>query len=217
MRSLIGKNTIFFLPYFLLLMGSFMLQLWISSPMITFMINSWHNTLADPVFVLFTDLGNGLTTLLVCFLLLFVSYGRALIFLILTNIAGLFAQIFKWLIDSPRPFIYFSHHNPLLHFVQGIQIFRDHSFPSGHTTTAFSMAVLLVLFSKKKQFTFIYLLLAIGVAWSRIYLGEHFFADVVGGSILGTITSLIGFYLINRTKIPEGQWYNCNIFSKKLV
>jgi len=217
MRALIGKNTIFFLPYFLLLIGSFMLQLWISSPMITFIINSWHNTLADPVFVLLTDLGNGLTTLLVCFVLLFVSYGRALIFLILTNIAGLFAQIFKRLIDSPRPFIYFSHHSPLLHFVQGIQIFRDHSFPSGHTTTAFSMAVLLVLFSKKKQFTFIYLLLAIGVAWSRIYLGEHFFADVVAGSILGTITSLVGFYLINRTKMPEGQWYNSNIFSKKLV
>lgn len=217
MRALITRNAIFFLPYFLLLAGSFMLQIWISSPLITFMINSWHSSLADPVFIVFTDLGNGLTTLIICFILLFISYGRALIFLILTNLAGLFAQIVKRLVDSPRPFIYFSHHSPLLHFVQGVQIFKDHSFPSGHTTTAFSMAVLLALFTENKKYSFNYLLLALGVAWSRIYLGEHFFADVVAGSILGTFTSLTGFFLINKTNLQDGQWYHRHFFSKKLV
>ncbi len=217
MRALITRNAIFFLPYFFLLAACFILQLFIISPQITFLINSWHSTVADPLFIFLTDLGNGLTTLLICFMLLFISYGRALIFLVLTNLAGLFAQIIKRLVDSPRPFIYFSHHSPLLHFVQGVQIFKDHSFPSGHTTTAFSIAVLLVLFSKNKKYTFIYLLLALGVAWSRIYLGEHFFADVVGGSILGTITSLIGFYLINKTKLPEREWYTGHLFSQKLV
>lgn len=217
MRALITRNAIFFLPYFFLLLGCFILQLFITSPQITFLINSCHSTIVDPLFIFLTDLGNGLTTLLICFMLLFISFGRALIFLVLTNLAGLFAQIIKRLVDSPRPFIYFRLHSPLLHFVQGVQIFKDHSFPSGHTTTAFSIAVLLVLFSKNKKYTFIYLLLAVGVAWSRIYLGEHFFADVVGGSILGAITSLIGFYFINKTKLPESEWYTSHLFSKKLV
>lgn len=214
MRRLIRENAVFFVPYFFLLSCCFIVQLWISSPELTFRINAAHAGQFDLIFQLFTDIGDGLTTILICGLLLFVSYGRALVLLVVSNLAGLLAAIIKKFITSPRPYLYFEFHHPALHFVPGVQVFRDHSFPSGHTTTAFSMAVLLVLASKNRAFKLFCLVLAICVGWSRIYLGEHFFADVVGGSLLGTVTSLVCLYFIQKSKLPEQPWFDSSLFTR---
>lgn len=219
MHELITKNSSFFLPFLLVILSAFTLLLWENSPALTFMINSVHTRWMDPVFEFFTDLGDGNITLFISFLLLFSSFGRALVMLAVSNLAGLFAQIIKHLISSPRPYVYFRYHHPLLHFVAGVKIFRDYSFPSGHTTTAFSIAVLLTLFSKNKNYGYVYLLLAIGVGWSRIYLGEHFFADVLAGALLGSFTSLIAWYFITGSKAKEKSWFSNNlvrIYSKNV-
>lgn len=214
MRQLLSKNLIFFVPYFILLAGCLLLQGIYGSPLITLFINHEHNSFFDPVSVFFTDLGDGNTTVALTLVLLFISYGRALVFLVITNLSGLLDQIVKYLINSPRPQRYFDPAKVTLHFVDGVRVYHDHSFPSGHTTTAFSMAVIACLFLKQKTPGFIFLLLAIGVAWSRIYLGEHFFADVIAGSVLGSVTSLIGYwYFIHRTKLPEASWYEGNLIT----
>lgn len=218
MRELITRNSSFFLPFLLMMLGAFSLLLWFSSPALTFMINSFHSGWMDPVFEFFTDLGNGNITLFLSFLLLFTSFGRAVVMLAVSNLAGLFAQIIKRIISSPRPYLYFRYHHPLLHFVAGVKVFRDYSFPSGHTTTAFSVAVLLTLFARNKNFGYLYLVLAACVGWSRIYLGEHFFADVLAGALLGSLTSLIAWYFITGSKTSEKAWYHNNLvllFTKK--
>jgi undecaprenyl-diphosphatase len=58
------------------------------------------------------------------------------------------------------------------------------SFPSGHTITAFSVAVSLSLFYP--QLAIGLLFCAFSVAVSRILLGMHFLSDVVAGAAIGT-------------------------------
>src|SRR5437899_2958990 len=57
------------------------------------------------------------------------------------------------------------------------------SFPSGHTMTASSIALVLTYFYPSLEFALIFL--AISIALSRIVLGMHFLSDVLAGIILG--------------------------------
>jgi membrane-associated phospholipid phosphatase len=63
------------------------------------------------------------------------------------------------------------------------------SFPSGHTATAFALAVLLSLWYPRG--TAVWLALAGGVAWSRVALGSHFPSDVLAGAALGSAAVLL--------------------------
>lgn len=94
-------------------------------------------------------------------------------------ISGVIALIFKLIISRPRPL------DAL------IRIPSSFSFPSGHTFTSIVfylfLCYLLTLKSGKIKkiifysfFTFLTLIISI----SRIYLGVHYFSDVVGGIIL---------------------------------
>lgn len=57
------------------------------------------------------------------------------------------------------------------------------SFPSGHSITAFAIAVCIGLFYPQLQD--LLLLIAVCVAASRIILGMHFLSDVIAGSMIG--------------------------------
>ncbi len=57
------------------------------------------------------------------------------------------------------------------------------SFPSGHTMTASSIALVLTYFYPGLEVPLIFL--AISIALSRIVLGMHFLSDVLAGIILG--------------------------------
>lgn len=59
----------------------------------------------------------------------------------------------------------------------------DYSFPSGHATIAFAMAV--VLSRKEPKWKWIFYTLAVLISLSRIYLGVHYPLDVVFGAFLG--------------------------------
>jgi undecaprenyl-diphosphatase len=65
------------------------------------------------------------------------------------------------------------------------------SFPSGHTITAFSVAVSLSAFYP--SLTAPLLFCAVSIAVSRILLGMHFLSDVVVGAILGTLLALTSY------------------------
>jgi len=57
------------------------------------------------------------------------------------------------------------------------------SFPSGHTMTAFAVALPLLLFYPELSAGLLFC--AVSIALSRILLGMHFLSDVVAGAILG--------------------------------
>jgi len=65
------------------------------------------------------------------------------------------------------------------------------SFPSGHTITAFAMAVPLALFYPSLVAGLIFC--ASSIAISRILLGMHFLSDVLVGAILGSALGYAAF------------------------
>lgn len=67
---------------------------------------------------------------------------------------------------------------------------HDYSFPSGHTGSAFALAVVIFMVMERK-YGIIALALASLMGFSRLYVGIHYPSDVLGGIILGVITSII--------------------------
>jgi undecaprenyl-diphosphatase len=65
------------------------------------------------------------------------------------------------------------------------------SFPSGHTMTAFAVAIPLALFYP--VFTAALLFCAFSVAISRILLGMHFLSDVIAGALIGAGAGYLGY------------------------
>jgi len=66
----------------------------------------------------------------------------------------------------------------------------DYSFPSGHTGSAFALAVVIFMVMDRK-YGIIALILASLMGFSRLYVGIHYPSDVLGGVILGIVTSVI--------------------------
>jgi undecaprenyl-diphosphatase len=64
---------------------------------------------------------------------------------------------------------------------------HDPSFPSDHATFAFAVAVALFLVSKRIGVAAFVLAALIGLA--RVYTGEHYVSDVVGGALIGVLAT----------------------------
>ncbi|MFQ5441403.1 MAG: phosphatase PAP2 family protein [Thermodesulfobacteriota bacterium] len=65
----------------------------------------------------------------------------------------------------------------------------SYSMPSGHATNIFAAMVLLS--TRYKKFTPLFLLLAAAVAYSRVYVGVHYPLDVIAGAALGTVCAFV--------------------------
>ena len=99
-------------------------------------------------------------------------------------------QAIKFLIKRPRPFEVFPD-------IHAVKIGTDqYSFPSGHTSAAFALAVSLVLLSHNALLSSLYLFLALCVAFSRVYLRVHFPSDVILGALIGTGFAFIVNFII---------------------
>ncbi|MFL6556343.1 MAG: undecaprenyl-diphosphatase, partial [Bacillus sp. (in: firmicutes)] len=88
-----------------------------------------------------------------------------------------------------RPFV--THHvNWLIPHV------KNASFPSDHATAAFVIATTIWIW--KKRAGWIWLVLAAGIALSRVWTGVHYPLDVVGGMLIGTSIAFAIQFLVNR-------------------
>jgi len=85
------------------------------------------------------------------------------------------------------------------------------SFPSGHSTTAFATYFLIAVVSKNQYIKALMLFIAITVGFSRIYMSNHFFQDVVGGSFLGITLSIFGLLIASKI---QAQWAEKSLLKK---
>ena len=74
-----------------------------------------------------------------------------------------------------------------LHEIEGLERHKNNSFPSGHTTAAFTFMSLLALGVPRKGVQVAAPIIGSFVAISRVYLGQHYLHDVVVGAILGLL------------------------------
>ena len=80
---------------------------------------------------------------------------------------------------------------------------HDFSFPSGHTIASFEAAVVIALNHKKMGTAA--LILAVLIAFSRLYLYVHYPTDVIFSVFLGTAFAFLGNFLAGKimNKLPE--------------
>lgn len=165
----------------------------------------WNETAAQ-IMLTITFMGEKTVTLSACFLVMiylaFRKQWRALILLGFALCSALsVVYVMKYCINSPRPW--------------GVWVMGEgHSYPSGHSTlavTAYSFLALLVGRELQKEHRWIpyslTTLLCIAIMGSRLYLGQHWLTDVVGGALLGLIIS-IGATLLYRQRDhkPLAPW-----------
>ena len=82
---------------------------------------------------------------------------------------------------------------------------HDFSFPSGHTIASFEACTALMLGNKK--FGIPATILAILVAFSRLYLYLHYPTDVLASIILGTLFGLLGYWLAGKCNFTIPYFY----------
>ncbi|HEY8940486.1 MAG TPA: phosphatase PAP2 family protein [Cellvibrio sp.] len=127
-----------------------------------------------------TFLGDGLPAfiVLVFFLRKFPSilwYG-----LVISVVTGVCLHTLKQLVFLARPAAILGIENIR---VIGPALYH-HSFPSGHSLTAFSVAALFIHLTKGR-YQIALLLLASLISWSRVVVGAHWPSDVIIGALLG--------------------------------
>jgi membrane-associated phospholipid phosphatase len=96
---------------------------------------------------------------------------------------------------------YFRRRRPFITIIQAIVIGKKPgtwSFPSGHSAAAFAGATLLRRYYPHSK-PMLYLVASL-VAFSRIYLGDHYPGDVMSGSLCGIFLSTISRRLLNPRK-----------------
>lgn len=191
---MLRQTRSFLLPYLALLLAVLALLLVTPKHTAFFWVNGHNTPFFDQFFRPFTNVGDGLFYVLVALGLLFVRFRWALTTFGCFAVTSLAAQLGKQLIFTghPRPFRYFSEHPgfPPLHVVEGVVMGTLKSFPSGHSTSAFSVFLVLTYFVKNKNWGYAFALLAALTAYSRVYLAQHFVEDVTAGSALGTVLTL---------------------------
>lgn len=165
-------------------------------------LNSYHAYYLDVFFINYTFFGDGIFSicLMAAFLFFYKNKRQFLALLVSFLFAGLGTQIIKNLFNAPRPKIFFEA-GQYLHFIDGVSLANNCSFPSGHTATAFAIAAVLMYFIKNKNQQKLLLLAAALVGYSRIYLAQHFLLDVLAGAVLGTISGFLGLYFALKSSV----------------
>ncbi len=118
-------------------------------------------------------------------------------------------QIFKNTVQRLRPC-----HEPslegMVHLVEN-RCGGLYGFVSSHASNAFNVAMISLLFIRKRWFSVSIVIWAAIVGYSRIYLGVHYPGDVICGSLFGTLTGWSVFKLYELTEkkyLQRSAYYN---------
>ncbi len=204
----IVRNVYFFIPFVIwAIVGACMLLCYSRSELF-FAVNDLHSPFLDRLNTVFSAYGRGDVIPIVLLSLLLIPAYRNRNYIVTTLLFGIIIPLVIYLsknyFKAPRPLKYYGVQN--VHTVPWLDNLFETSFPSGHTLGAFGFFAILCLYLPKplKPLSVIFLALALACAYSRLYLGQHFFADVYAGSMIGTLLSLLiysaGMHFFPETK-----------------
>lgn len=115
-------------------------------------------------------------------------------FLTATTVSIILKNVFFDDVNRPTfVFKFFLHHD--LKLIDGVEMFIHNSFPSGHSTQAFSIFMCLVFTTRHQLLKLLFFSLAMLTAISRVYLSQHWLADITAGSFIGIAFSIFYYYI----------------------
>ena len=205
-------NRILLYSYYLYLFAGLVFMLVFKKDDSFMLINNHHNEFLDVSMKLLTFLGDGLVVLVFCVMAGLFRLRWFFLTIIPYLASGIIAQVLKRFVfsDVSRPLKYFTEKGMEIYTIPGLDIHLNHSFPSGHTTSAFALFFVLAFLSKKLSLKLSFLFLAILVGYSRVYLAQHFPADVLSGSLIGVLSAILFFpYIMSWKK----SWLNYSVVS----
>lgn len=171
-------------------------------------INSSHAPWAVGFFRYFTHLGDGLVPTVLALLLLFLKDLRSFMMMGLScGLSAIAVQVLKRTVfaDHDRPGM-FRDMLVDMDWVPGIEQMNHFSFPSGHATCAFAMCLAAAVILGRRRLAIPLLVLAALLAFSRVYLSQHFTEDVLAGSALGTLTAIGVHHWLYRSRFAAKPW-----------
>ncbi len=198
LTSLYKENRLFFIGFILFAIACSFILLFYSKADGFFFLNPYHSPVTDFIFIYLTYLGDGFFCVGIALLLL-VFKKKYLSLMVISSYAlsGIIAQVLKSYILEARPALFLKD-SGYKYFIENVTLHNFHAFPSGHTASAFALAAVLAFAAKNKTLSLWFLLGAMLVGYSRIYLAQHFMDDVLSGAIIGFLSAIVCWIFLDK-------------------
>ena len=214
--AILNQKKHFFLSFLFYLIVAILILLLIGNKDFSQLINAFSSTILDTIFYFITYLGDGVFAALFIVFLFLLRLNLGFVSLISIIIPGLVTQVLKrfFFPSIPRPSVVFNKfiENNNWHLVDGVDLHSYFSFPSGHTTTVFSICCLSILIIKNKVYHVPILILGVLTGFSRIYLSQHFLIDVFVGGIIGCLCTFL-IYVAFKDLFINSRWGKLSTFN----
>lgn len=186
----------FTIPVLLAFVGGLLFMFFVPYRAEILMLNAWRMEPLNAFFWFWTKMGETYPYLVALFLCLFWRFRYAL----LIGMAGIlvvpYAYLLKDWIGVMRPLNWLGEQGlrEKLVVVPYVELASGYtSFPSGHTIAAFTLYTLLALMvpTSRAFWGLFFALMAVLVGISRVFLAQHFVADVLGGVVFGLLLASV--------------------------
>jgi membrane-associated phospholipid phosphatase len=209
----IKEQRYFLIPYFIFTVIGVVLVFNENKIDLHLYLTAANSQFFDNFFFWLTKFAEGWFGIPLLLFLLFYQY-RSFLFVGLTYaLSGIITQLLKIYVfqTHDRP-IHFLKNHPLFHKIEDLDYSEFMSFPSGHSTSAFALFFCMSILIKNNYLKLLMIVCAVAIAYSRIYLSQHFLQDIIGGSFVGVGIGMIFYYFIYEKK----SLFSGEKFDKKL-
>ena len=220
MKVFLRNNAVFIGLSLMLIVALGLALLYIPKGDLHLLLCDRHTLARDIFYRYYTHVAEWFPYVLCVLLLLFSRIGDGVLASAGLALSALTTQVFKHIINAPRPVNWFAQHFPDLQLplVADVKMNMWYSFPSGHTTSFFALffALSIILTQRVNKpigcvIQVLCFLMAFLGGYSRIYLSQHFAADVLGGIVVGILITIVCYAVLSRYE--DKKWYNYQVFA----
>ena len=172
--------------------------------MVFLTVNSHHNAYFDSVMWLVSGKLIWVPMYVSLFFVLLKNYSYKVVFAILLAIGVVIlftdsftAQIIRPWVCRLRPSNLDNPMSSMVHIVDGYRG-GAYGFPSNHASNTWGLAFFITCLFRRDKLTFCFFLWALLVCYSRMYLGVHYFGDLLIGGLLALAGASTVFYVFRK-------------------
>lgn len=172
--------------------------------MVFLTVNSHHNAYFDSVMWLVSGKLIWVPMYVSLFFVLLKNYSYKVVFAILLAIGVVIlftdsftAQVIRPWVCRLRPSNLDNPMSSMVHIVDGYRG-GAYGFPSNHASNTWGLAFFITFLFRRYKLTFFFFLWALLVCYSRMYLGVHYFGDLLIGGLLALAGASTVFYVFRK-------------------